>query len=267
MGKVYREFSRQKYNKYKAQFPKLRESEIVSKIIKEWDSLDILAKQNLQTIYLKKNYLTNEDISSSEALVKADLASKEARIAAEKSATKHIKSSFSATRFHSNVKPSSRDGSEFNRGSEQKDDSRLGESSSLQVHVKSRAIAKASKSDYVSFFKHHYQRLTKEHKRWTTQQIASVIKLLWKKKKGDTKTLRRKDGKLRTSKPVSGRRYFRRFKHLTAAEANEAWKRLPFESRNLWTYEATGIHVNNTKVTNTATFGQIAHVKKVLLSH
>ena len=36
MGKVYREFSRQKYNKYKAQFPKLRESEIVSKIIKEW---------------------------------------------------------------------------------------------------------------------------------------------------------------------------------------------------------------------------------------
>jgi hypothetical protein len=26
MGKVYREFSRQKYNKYKAQFPKLRES-------------------------------------------------------------------------------------------------------------------------------------------------------------------------------------------------------------------------------------------------
>jgi len=40
MGKVYREFSRQKYNKYKHQFPKMRESEIVSKIIKEWDILD-----------------------------------------------------------------------------------------------------------------------------------------------------------------------------------------------------------------------------------
>ena len=26
LGRVYREFSRQKYNKYKAQFPKLRES-------------------------------------------------------------------------------------------------------------------------------------------------------------------------------------------------------------------------------------------------
>ena len=36
IGKIYREFSRQKYNKYKAQFPNLRESEIVSKIIKEW---------------------------------------------------------------------------------------------------------------------------------------------------------------------------------------------------------------------------------------
>ena len=33
-SKVYMEFSRQKYNKYKAQFPKLRESEIVAKIIK-----------------------------------------------------------------------------------------------------------------------------------------------------------------------------------------------------------------------------------------
>lgn len=59
MGKVYREFSRQKYNKYKSQFPKLRESEIVSKIIKEWDALDSPAKESLQKAYEKKNYLTN----------------------------------------------------------------------------------------------------------------------------------------------------------------------------------------------------------------
>lgn len=117
MGKVYREFSRQKYTKYKAQFPKLRESEIVSKIIKEWDSLDNKAKDNLQRIYEEKNYLTNEDISSSEALVKADLASKEARQAAERSAKKYVKPSFSATRIHSNVRAPSREGSEFNRGS------------------------------------------------------------------------------------------------------------------------------------------------------
>ena len=41
MGKLYREFSRQKYSKYKHQFPKMRESEIVSKIIHEWDAMDL----------------------------------------------------------------------------------------------------------------------------------------------------------------------------------------------------------------------------------
>jgi hypothetical protein len=51
LSKVYREFSRQKYNKYKLQFPKMRESEIVSKIIKEWDTLDLVAKNNLKKIY------------------------------------------------------------------------------------------------------------------------------------------------------------------------------------------------------------------------
>ncbi len=179
MGKVYREFSRQKYNKYKAQFPKLRESEIVSKIIKEWDALDSPAKDNLQKAYEKKNYLTNEDISSSEALMKADLASKEARIAAEKSAKKSLKSSkFQPTRFHSNVRPSSRDGSDFNRGSEQKDESGLGESSSILV-VKTKPISKPTQSDYISFFKHHYKTLAKDHQRWTTAQITKVIKLLW----------------------------------------------------------------------------------------
>ncbi len=34
MGKLYREFSRQRYNKYKHQFPRMRESEVVAKIIK-----------------------------------------------------------------------------------------------------------------------------------------------------------------------------------------------------------------------------------------
>lgn len=135
------------------------------------------------------------------------------------------------------------------------------------MHVKSRTIAKASKNDYVSFFKHHYQRLTKEHKRWTTQQIASVIKLLWKKKKGDTKTLRKKDGKLRTSKHVTGRRYFRRVKHLSGSEAAEAWKRFPLESKNIWNNDAKGVYINNTKATNKTTFGQILSLNKVLLGH
>jgi hypothetical protein len=44
MGKLYREFSRQRYNKYKHQFPRMRESEVVAKIIKEWENLDVEAK-------------------------------------------------------------------------------------------------------------------------------------------------------------------------------------------------------------------------------
>ena len=234
MGKVYREFSRQKYNKYKAQFPKLRESEIVSKIIKEWDSLDNLAKNNLQVIYEKKNYLTNEDISSSEALAKADLASKEARFAAERASRKVSKTTFSATKYHSNVKPASRDGSDFNRGSEQKDDSRLGDSSSPQLLVqKTRPILKASQEDYVGFYKYHYKKLKGEHKRWTTTQITSVIKLLWKKKKVASKG-RKVSSRMRTTKAISGRRHFRKVRRLSAMESTFLWRHMPVETRNHW---------------------------------
>ena len=37
----------------------MRESEIVSKIIKEWDALNQKAKDNLLKLYEQKNYLTN----------------------------------------------------------------------------------------------------------------------------------------------------------------------------------------------------------------
>lgn len=73
MGKVYREFSRQKYNKYKHQFPKMRESEIVSKIIREWDSLDPVAKLRLKKVY-KQNRALPTDLSDSETAKKSDKA-------------------------------------------------------------------------------------------------------------------------------------------------------------------------------------------------
>ncbi len=47
LGKLYKEFSRQKYQKYKHQFPRMRESELVSKIIKEWESLSNQEKLRL----------------------------------------------------------------------------------------------------------------------------------------------------------------------------------------------------------------------------
>ena len=38
--KIYREFSRRMYLKYKFQFPRLKESELINKIVKEWEGLN-----------------------------------------------------------------------------------------------------------------------------------------------------------------------------------------------------------------------------------
>ena len=90
----------------------------------------------------------------------------------------------------------------------------MGESSSPAVLVKTKQITKNSQTDYITFFKSYYRNLSKQHPRWTTQQIASVIKLLWKKRKNAGKSLRKNDGRLRTTKPISGRRYFRKIRRL-----------------------------------------------------
>lgn len=45
--KIYREYARIKFKKYKLQFPRLRETEIVNKILSEWEALDEEAKNNL----------------------------------------------------------------------------------------------------------------------------------------------------------------------------------------------------------------------------
>lgn len=58
---VYRQFSRQRYSKYRHQFPKLRESEIVSKIIKEWDSLNQADKEQLLHSYKEDKFITKRE--------------------------------------------------------------------------------------------------------------------------------------------------------------------------------------------------------------
>ena len=40
-GAAYREFSRKRYNELRAQNSRVRESELVSKIIKEWDNMTL----------------------------------------------------------------------------------------------------------------------------------------------------------------------------------------------------------------------------------
>ncbi len=77
-----------------------------------------------------------------------------------------------------------------------------------------------------------------QHPRWTTQQIASTIKLLWRKKKSRGKSLRKTDGRLRTSKPLSGRVFFRKVKNLDGLEAKIKWRMLPFEVKIYWKHQS-----------------------------
>ena len=242
MGKVYREFSRQKYNKYKHQFPKMRESEIVTKIIKEWDALGTTAKGHLQKIYEKNKVLTLEDISSSEQIMKSELL-KKAEI--RKSATQAKQSSSqrqAPTKIFpepSGSKPLS--DSDFNRDSNQRDDSKGVESSSPKLLVKTKKIAK---TDYIAFYKQRYERLHTEHPRWTSRQISSIIKLQWKKEKKQHTKLRTVDertGLRRKSKRIiSGYQYFKRYRGYDTKECVYKWLHFPFETKTLWKRVAAG---------------------------
>jgi hypothetical protein len=66
LSKLYREFSRQKYNKYRHQFPRMRESELVSKIIKEWEAFGAKEKEQLYRTYITEKHLSDERSESSQ---------------------------------------------------------------------------------------------------------------------------------------------------------------------------------------------------------
>ena len=53
LSKLYREFTRRKFAKYKLQFPRLRESELIHKIIREWEALSLEEKHELQANYVE----------------------------------------------------------------------------------------------------------------------------------------------------------------------------------------------------------------------
>lgn len=246
MGKVYREFSRQKYNKYKHQFPKMRESEIVSKIIKEWDALNGVAKDHLQKIYEKNKCLTLEDISSSEQLMKSELKKKADQMSAQKSAEAIHKSStqpVSATKVFpppSGSKPQS--DSDYNRDSKSKDDSKVVESSSPKLIVaKTKKIIKKGTRDYIKFYQLRYNKLHAQHPRWTPKQISSIIKLEWKKEKGSGRTRKTtRLGPRRQGKLLTGYRFYRRYRGFTAQESFRKWRRFPYETKKYWSNAASG---------------------------
>ena len=65
LSKLYREFTRQRYTKYKHQFPRMRESELVSKIIKEWEALNDQEKNKLYKQYQEREGLPDDKSDSS----------------------------------------------------------------------------------------------------------------------------------------------------------------------------------------------------------
>lgn len=246
IAKVYREFSRQKYNKYKRQFPKMKESEIVSKIIKEWDALNGVAKDHLQKIYEKNKCLTLEDISSSEQLMKTELKKKEEQLKAKRDESTALKSAShpaSATKMfppQTTSKPDSE--SEYPRESKEKDDSRPVDSSSPKLIIgKSKKILKKSSQDYINFYRLRYNKLHSQHIRWTPKQISSIIKLEWKKEKSNSKGSRKTTrlGTRRPGKVLSGYRFYRKYRDFSSIESIKKWLRFPFETKVYWTRAAS----------------------------
>lgn len=65
INKLYREFTRVKYQKYRNQFPRAKESEIIAKILKEWNAMDEEAKDVLQNQFVHRVGTSFLDDSSS----------------------------------------------------------------------------------------------------------------------------------------------------------------------------------------------------------
>ena len=70
---------------------------------------------------------------------------------------------------------------------------------------------------YISFYKFHYRKLAKEHKKWTPIKISFIIKLLWKrqlKREQDSRMMSKKVTRLslKTKRITKGKSLFRKVK-------------------------------------------------------
>ena len=82
---------------------------------------------------------------------------------------------------------------------------------------------------YIQFFKYYYERLSAEHPRWSSNQVTTIIRLLWKKRSRSSKRGPKKVRK-ETEKVLSGWQYYRRLKEgegYTRTVIKGLWKGLP----------------------------------------
>ncbi len=213
-GPAYREYSRKRYNELKNQLPHLREAELVARIIKEWDAMS--SDQKNAFLNLKNDNMVRLNVEPLLTPLKDKMGGNNIKTTGEKKTNKmEEQDSSSLNRDDINIK-------EFDEMSSSKP-------------MKTKSISK-SKSEYLSFFHHYFDKLHKEHPKWNPRQLTHIIKLLWRKRK--TTNEGRKIRSMRLTKPVSGRKAFLRMKKemgLPVMKRMEMWKRLPLESRRQWT--------------------------------
>lgn len=98
---------------------------------------------------------------------------------------------------------------------------------------------KTKSDEYINFYKYYHDRLRVEHPRWTTPQITTIIKLLWKKR-----NLKKQKTQVGIpAKGLSGRQLYNRTKQsegFLKEQIKQLWKALPHESKKYWQIKGQG---------------------------
>lgn len=196
-GQLYREFSRKRFDEIREKFPAMRQSEVVVKVIQEWEALSPADKLALH----------------------------------QATPTRHLEIDPTKLPLRSTDSKPSAEHSQPN----------MGEGEKLEPKVlfdsprSQKKIRKANSSrDYMAFFKHHYERVMREHPKWTANQATVIIKLLWRRRKLTTTA---KPRPLRPARVFSARQAFssaKRREGCSTPQVAAMWKHLPLETRHEW---------------------------------
>lgn len=131
----------------------------------------------------------------------------------------------------------------MNRDSDQQNESQVDSDSSQKKTKKIEKGRGESANDYIKHFKFYYEKFRKEHPKWNSAQISSIIKLLWRKRNLSLRLAKRtKQTRIKKDRPIkllSGWLFFKnrllKEKGCTLLEAKFLWKRLPREVKLMQT--------------------------------
>lgn len=136
--------------------------------------------------------------------------------------------------------------SDYNRYSERPSEDQKSDRSSYSVALNRKAQPLASKKDrYSNFYKYHYSKLAQEHPKWNSREISHIVKLQWKdlQKKSKESSKRRLTKTKIIRRLISGMSWFfvkSRKNGIPLREARKNWKKLPLESKKLYSWRAAG---------------------------